>query len=106
MTLIAKVLRPSSIVFVTNVDGVFRDLTSKELISVIPSRGTRNSIEFTSGGTADVTGGMKRKITEAFKIARSGMDVMLVNGLFPERIVDAAEGRRTVGTRISGRVKA
>ena len=106
MTLISKVLRPSRIIFVTNVDGVFRDLRSKELVSVIPYRKGKNSIEFGEGGAADVTGGMKRKITEAFKIAGSGMDVMMVNGLFPERIIDAAEGRPTTGTLIGGRVKS
>jgi isopentenyl phosphate kinase len=106
MTLLAKVLRPSHVVFVTNVDGVLRDLRSKELVPLIASHKSRNSIEFAKGDAADVTGGMKRKITEAFKIARSGMDVMMVNGQFPERIIAASKGRPTIGTRISGRVKS
>jgi len=35
---------------------------------------------------------MRRKIMEAFKIAASGMDVLLVNGLKPQRILDAIDG--------------
>jgi isopentenyl phosphate kinase len=46
---------------------------------------------------------MQRKVTEAFKIASHGMDVMMINGLMPERIIEAAEGTLKVGTVVKGR---
>jgi len=46
---------------------------------------------------------MQRKVREAFKIASLGMDVVMVNGLVPERIAEAAEGRVPVGTLVRGR---
>jgi isopentenyl phosphate kinase len=100
MTIIAKALRPSRVVFATNVDGIYKDMASRELLSEIPAAG-RRSIEFSKVG-ADVTGGMQRKITEAFKIASYGMDVLMVNGLVPERIADAVKGRLQVGTVVKG----
>ena len=36
----------------------------------------------------DVTGGMGRKISEAFEIARLGIDVNIVNGLDADRVFD------------------
>ena len=48
------------------------------------------------------SGGMQRKVREAFKIASMGMDVVLVNGLHPERIAAAARGRMD-GTVVRGR---
>jgi isopentenyl phosphate kinase len=45
---------------------------------------------------------MSRKIREAFKIAASGIDVLLVNGLKPQRILDAIEGIDFDGTAIRG----
>jgi isopentenyl phosphate kinase len=100
MTIIAKVLRPSKVVFATNVDGIYKDMASRELLNEIRAAG-RKSIEFSKVG-ADVTGGMQRKITEAFKIASYGMDVLMVNGLVPERIAEAVESRLQVGTVVKG----
>ncbi|HKU48697.1 MAG TPA: isopentenyl phosphate kinase [Nitrososphaera sp.] len=105
MTIIAKVLRPTRVIFATNVDGIYSDLRTKKLIPrvVAGATGKNKSIHISKSSVADVTGGMQRKITEAFKIASSGMDVMMVNGLHPERIVEAALGRATVGTLVKGR---
>jgi isopentenyl phosphate kinase len=43
---------------------------------------------------------MRRKIKEAFKIAATGLDVLLVNGLKPERILNAVDGIDFEGTAI------
>jgi isopentenyl phosphate kinase len=104
MTIMAKALRPSKVIFATNVDGIYKDLQSKELIGEIRVAG-RKSIEFSKGAWADVTGGMQRKVTEAFKIASYGMDVLLVNGLVPDRIAEAAACKLKVGTVVKGRMK-
>lgn len=121
MSILARALRPSRVIFATNVDGIYRDMESKELLPEImgapadkkkkrrrgPTAGTEEGqVEFSgpTAGIADVTGGMQRKVTEAFKIASLGIDVLMVNGLVPDRIVQAAaDGRPEVGTVISGR---
>lgn len=112
MSILARALRPSRIVFATNVDGIYRDMATKEVVPEMrPARrgGSPKQARFsaaTPGGVADVTGGMERKVREAFKIASLGMDVMLINGLTPERIERAiAEGRADPGTVIRGRKK-
>lgn len=103
MTILAKVLQPLRIVFATNVDGIYKDMASRELVSEIRVRGNRKSIEFFKGSGNDVTGGMHRKVTEAFKIASHGMDVVMINGLMPERIMEAVEGTLKIGTVVKGR---
>lgn len=101
MTILAKVLRPSRVVFAINVDGIYRDMDSKELLTEVRVAG-KKSIAFSKGLGADVTGGMQRKVTEAFKIASYGVDVLMVNGLVPERIAEAIEGRLKTGTLVKG----
>jgi isopentenyl phosphate kinase len=101
MTVLAKALRPSRVIFATNVDGIYKDMASRELVREVLVSG-RKSIEFSKAAGADVTGGMQRKVTEAFKIASYGMDVLMVNGLVPERIAEAIEGRPEVGTVVKG----
>jgi isopentenyl phosphate kinase len=103
MTIISKALLPTRVIFATNVDGVYSDVKSGRLLHEIDSRKDGISIGYDSRAGADVTGGMRRKITEALKIAKGGMDVVLVNGLQPERILDAVEGRSTVGTLVRKR---
>jgi isopentenyl phosphate kinase len=104
MTILAKELRPSRVIFATNVDGIYKDMQTRELVREIKVSG-KKSIEFSKAPGADVTGGMQRKVTEAFKIASCGMDVLMVNGLEPERIAQAIEGRLEVGTVVKGKKK-
>ncbi len=101
MTILAIVLRPSKVVFATNVDGIYKDMASREVVSEIHLK-SRKSIEFSKALGVDVTGGMQRKVTEAFKIASNGMDVLMVNGLVPERIAEAIQGKLKVGTMVKG----
>ena len=103
MTILARVLRPLRIIFATNVDGVYKDRASGELVNEIQIEDKKRSIEFFKVSDIDATGGMRRKVTEAFKIASHGMDVMMINGLVPERIIEAAEGTLKVGTVVKGR---
>jgi isopentenyl phosphate kinase len=100
MSILAKALRPSRVVFATNVDGIYRDMEARELVSELSPKG---AVKFSKVAGADVTGGMRRKVGEAFKIASLGMDVMLVNGLVPERIAQAIRGQSPVGTLVKGR---
>jgi isopentenyl phosphate kinase len=102
MSLIAKVLKPSRVIFATNVDGIYRDMDTKEIVNELTTE-ANHFVEFSKIPGADVTGGMQRKVKEAFKIASMGMDVVLVNGLYPERIIQAAHGKIQKATVIRGR---
>ena len=48
----------------------------------------------------DVTGGIGLKATRGAMIAAKGIDVLLINGEIPERVLDAIEGNTVIGTRI------
>jgi isopentenyl phosphate kinase len=100
MTILAKALKPSRVIFATNADGIYKSMETRE---VVPKLSPRGKVEFSAVSGADVTGGMQRKVREAFKIAFLGMDVMLVNGLVPERIAQAIQGHVSIGTVVKGR---
>jgi isopentenyl phosphate kinase len=99
MRILSQVLHPSQVIFTLNVDGIYKNIKTKETIKEI--KNSNRSIEL-STIEDDVTGGMRRKVTEAFKIARSGVDVLMVNGLNPERIINAISGSAFEGTTIKG----
>lgn len=101
MTMLAKALRPSRVIFATDVDGIYKDLRTRDLLNEV-NAGT-SKVRFSKGTVADVTGGMQRKVTEAFKIASYGMDVLMVSGLQPERIAEAVHGGLSVGTVVKGK---
>jgi isopentenyl phosphate kinase len=99
MRILSQALHPSKVIFAVNVDGIYKNIKTKEVIKEIKN-GNR-SIEL-SRVEVDVTGGMRRKVTEALKIARSGVDVLMLNGLNPERIINAISGSAFEGTTIKG----
>lgn len=96
MSIFASILKPSKIIFALNVDGVYNNMEEKRLIKEI-SREDEINI---SNIKVDVTGGMKRKLREAFKITSNGLQVMLINGLKPERIVKALNDEQVICTTV------
>ena len=88
MTRIATHLRPSRVIFTVNVDGIYKDMKNKKPVKV---NSPINDISFMDS-SIDVTGGMGRKISEAFEIARLGIDVNIVNGLDADRVFDILRG--------------
>lgn len=98
MTHLAKILKPKLCIFALNEDGVYSDLKSKKLIHELKEE--HPSI---SENKMDVTGGMTRKIEEAYKISKMGMNVFFVNGNKPERIVKAVKNRKFEGTMFRGK---
>jgi isopentenyl phosphate kinase len=95
--ILSKLLHPRLVIFVTNVDGVYSDMKSKRLLSEITKEKP-----ITSKVAMDVTGGMSRKIKEAFSISRGGSDVFFVNGNVPKRITNAINGKSFEGTIFRG----
>lgn len=93
MTHLAKILKPRLCIFALNEDGLYSDLKSKKLIFEL--KGEHPSI---SENKMDVTGGMTRKVEEATKISKMGVNVFFVNGNNPERIVKAVKNRKFEGT--------
>ena len=98
MTHLAKILKPRLCVFALNEDGLYSDLKSKKLIHEL--KGQRPLI---SQNKMDVTGGMTRKVEEASKISKMGINVFFVNGNKPERIVKAIKNRKFEGTLFRGK---
>ncbi|MDC0203431.1 isopentenyl phosphate kinase [Candidatus Nitrosopelagicus sp.] len=93
MTTIGKILKPRLSLFVLDVDGVYSDLKTKELIHDFKKE--KPEIE---NNKMDVTGGMTRKITEGNNMAKAGLKIFFVNGNKPKRITDAVSGKRFEGT--------
>ncbi len=98
MSVLANILKPRLCVFVLNVDGLYSDPKTKKLIHEL--KGEKPLIIKSS---KDVTGGMKRKLDEATKISKNGMNVFFVNGNKPERIVEAVKRKKFHGTLFKGR---
>ncbi|MGH9909062.1 MAG: isopentenyl phosphate kinase [Nitrososphaerales archaeon] len=98
MTMLAKELRPDVVVFAVDVDGIYKDMKNREVIREI----TTAKQAKLDNVPIDVTGGISRKIREAFKIARMGIDVLMVNGMKPERIVGALNNKKVEGTLVKG----
>ena len=99
MSLLSKILRPSKVIFTLNVDGIYKDMKNREILKELKNN---NSVRF-SKVIQDVTGGMRRKVSEALKISDIGIDVMMVNGLKPERIINAITGIGFEGTLVKGK---
>ena len=97
MGILSKILHPRLAIFVTNVDGVYADMKSKRLLNEITKEKP-----ITSKVSMDVTGGMSRKIKEAFDISKNGTDVFFVNGNAPKRITNAINGKSFEGTIFRG----
>jgi isopentenyl phosphate kinase len=91
--ILSKILKPRLVIFVLNVDGVYSNMKTKKLLYEI--KGEKTSV---SEVEMDVTGGMNRKIKEAYAISKSGVNVFLVNGNKPNRIVDAVKKGKFEGT--------
>lgn len=98
MTHLARILKPKLTIFALNEDGLYSDLKSKKLIEEL--KGERPLI---SENKMDVTGGMTRKVEEATKIAKMGLNVFFANGNKPERIVKAVKKKRFEGTLFRGK---
>lgn len=101
MLALAREMRPSRVLFVTNVDGVFDRDPLDAHARLLPTVAAHDAPEAGDAVAPDVTGGMGAKLGYAREIARLGLRVEMVNGLAPGRVADALHGRPTVGTVVS-----
>jgi isopentenyl phosphate kinase len=106
MNILSVNLNPRFSIFTTNVDGIYATLKNGNLLSNIILNENKelltasdNKIEF-SNMSFDVTGGMKRKLSESVNIVLSGIPVYLINGFYPERMIDIINGSDFIGTSI------
>jgi isopentenyl phosphate kinase len=107
MNILSVNLKPRFSIFTTNVDGIYDNIINgnvvpKILINKNKDLLTNNAdtkIEF-SNMLFDVTGGMKRKISESINIVNEGVPVYLINGFYPERMIDIINGSDFFGTSI------
>jgi isopentenyl phosphate kinase len=108
ITMLSKILQPSKIIFALNVDGLYNNITDKKIIKEINfeyEKKEQRNINFGRDLTIkDVTGGIKRKVEEATKIARTGKDVIFLNGLDPIQIEKAIKDKRFKGTIFKGKI--
>ena len=95
---LAKVLRPSRVDLLPT-SRIYKDWIARSCCQ--NTGGRQKSIAF-SEDQALTYCGMQRQVTEAFKIASHRMHVLMVNGLVPERIAEAVEGRLKIGTLVKG----
>lgn len=111
MTMIARVLNPSKVIFAVNTDGVYNNKESRETMRELTERDIVSSQIFSSRtktqSVVDITGGMARKVKEALRISSWGIDVMIVNGMKANRITEAirAGPEKFQGTIIRGHTK-
>ncbi|HWG91052.1 MAG TPA: isopentenyl phosphate kinase [Candidatus Thermoplasmatota archaeon] len=99
---LARLLRPTCVLFVTNVDGLHdRDPATpgaRLLDRVTPD--ALLGVAATEGAAPDVTGGMAGKARHMGEIARLGVPVQVVNGLVAGRLQDALAGKPVTGTEV------
>ncbi len=94
---LATKLRAARIVYATDVDGVLaRDPDGRTRLVPLMDYETHRRTVYTE--VPDATGGMATKVEEAFEAVEAGVEVVIVNGLRPERVIGALKGERVVGT--------
>lgn len=100
---LARELRPSKILLLVDVDGVYRSMNLKEsnLVKEVNSRNfpeLKASLKGSSG--IDVTGGMLQKVQLMLELAEEGIESEILNGLKKGYLERALLGEEGLGTRI------
>lgn len=101
MVELARAVRPSRAIFVTDVDGIFDRDPREPDAKLLPRIDLRTDVRTTEAAVPDITGSMAGKLARAREVAKTGMPVHIVNGLAPGRLADALAGKETVGTIVT-----
>ncbi|MEM3395044.1 MAG: isopentenyl phosphate kinase [Nitrososphaerota archaeon] len=95
----AKKLSAKTLVFATDVDGVYEFRNNERRLIKELKRGYHYKIQYRDVG--DVTGGMAYKVETAYEAVEAGVDVRIVNGNYPDRVIEALLGNPTTGTKLT-----
>tara|TARA_B110000444_G_scaffold259555_1_gene303681 strand:+ start:20313 stop:21131 length:819 start_codon:yes stop_codon:yes gene_type:complete len=83
------------------VDGILRrppeDLKDDDLIELWSPNMKFEGLHNTE---IDVTGGIGLKAARGAEVAKMGIEVLIVNGSYPQRVFDACNGKEVLGTKI------
>ena len=85
------------------VDGILRrppDVSGPE--DLIPIWSSNTDFVGHHDTNIDVTGGIGLKASRGLEVAKTGIEVIIVNGEIPDRVYHACMGLETIGTRIVG----
>lgn len=101
MVELARALRPTRAIFVTDVDGIYDRDPAEAGATLLPRIDLGTEIRNTSSGVPDITGSMAGKLKRAQAVARAGVPVHIINGLVPDRLAQALAGKETIGTIVT-----
>ena len=97
MLMLAQKIKPDVAVFVSDVDGIYRDINKKEVLdSITPKIAENLEIE----DVKDATGGLRKKLDTMFRIASMGIKTYMINGLVENNLKNALLGKDFVGTEV------
>lgn len=108
---LAKKYKPTRVVFVTDVDGLFAEDPDVNLHAPLvreirsPKDVPKMVKDKKKKGDRDVTGDMASKTKAALEIASMGIEVWFVNGCVEDRMSSALKGYEVVGTRFAPKKK-
>ena len=103
--LLAIHFKPEKVIFVMDEDGLYTanpktDHDAKFIDTATPKE--LQQLTTTSNKHADVTKGMEGKLASVQRIARNGIDTILLNGNVHNRLYDTLKGKKTRSTQILG----
>jgi len=104
---LAVFLKASKLIFICDVDGVYDSNPKLKSPSKFYEKLSLDELKLllrkfkSFSSSLDVTGGFYSKLVEASKAVEKGVNVLIVNGLFPGRVSAAIRGVDFIGTRIS-----
>ncbi|HUR70004.1 MAG TPA: isopentenyl phosphate kinase [Candidatus Thermoplasmatota archaeon] len=104
MVELARAVRPTRAIFVTDVDGIYDRAPHESGAKLLPRIELARSADVRASETRapDVTGGMQGKLARAGEVAKAGAPVHIINGHAHGRLADTLAGKATIGTIVSG----
>jgi len=101
---LTKIFKPTRVIFITDVDGVFtlnpKDSEAKLIRTLTPE--TFLKAYTSENQNPDVTGGIYLKASIALALAQNGVDTYIINGTIPGRLTAALYGKTVNGTIAKG----
>lgn len=102
--IVARLVGANLLVLLSDIDGLYGTDPRKDPNAHLISRVTAVTEELRASaggaGTSRGTGGMQTKLNAAELALEAGIDMVITNGAYPERLYDIVEGK-DVGTRFS-----